>query len=107
MRSRMRYMPGRVKCAPACTCGKHAPELREKLRKIATGRKLSAEGRQKVSAAQTKHDMSRTSTYRIWGAMKQRCLNPNSAAYRWYGGRGSTVREPRVDCANFLADMGE
>ncbi len=92
---------------PGCACGKHAPELREKLRTIATGRKLSAAARQKVSAAQTKHDMSRTSTYRIWSQMKQRCLNPNTMYYERYGGRGITVCERWLKFENFLADMGE
>lgn len=29
--------------------------------------------------------------YRTWHGMKQRCLNPNSPAYKHYGGRGITV----------------
>ncbi len=100
-------MPGSLKCEPGCTCGSHSPELREKLRKIATGRTLSAESRRKVSEAQIKHNMSRTSTYKIWASMKQRCLNPNSGPYRWYGGRGITVCERWLKFENFLADMGE
>lgn len=75
---------------------------------MATGRTLSAEGRQKVSRAQVKHGMSQTSTYRIWLSMKQRCLNPKSGAYAWYGGRGITVCDRwRESFENFLADMGE
>ena len=31
--------------------------------------------------------------YRIWRSMKTRCLNPNSAAYPSYGGRGVGVDE--------------
>jgi hypothetical protein len=39
--------------------------------------------------------------------MRQRCLNPNSPAYRHYGGRGITI-DPRWDSFDqFLADMGE
>jgi hypothetical protein len=94
-------MPGRVKCEPGCTCGKHAPELREKLRKAATGRTLSAAARQKVSKAQTRHDMSRTSTYGIWSAMKYRCQKHPS-----YAGRGIAVCERWLKFENFLADMG-
>ena len=37
--------------------------------------------------------------YRIWGAMKTRCYNPNHRAYAHYGGRGITV------CAEWLHDF--
>jgi hypothetical protein len=47
-------------------------------------------------------------TYSSWQAMKQRCLNPNSTSYAYYGGRGITVSPRWVDSfENFLADMGE
>lgn len=47
-------------------------------------------------------------TYESWGAMKQRCLNPNHHAYASYGGRGITVCDRWCDSfENFLADMGE
>lgn len=38
--------------------------------------------------------------------MKQRCLNPNDAAYRWYGGRGITVCDRWLKFENFFADLG-
>lgn len=52
--------------------------------------------------------LSRTSTYRIWIAMRSRCNNPKTANYDKYGGRGIKVCE-RWDnsFAHFLADMGE
>lgn len=46
-------------------------------------------------------------TYRSWGKMKQRCLNPNHHKYGIYGARGIKVHEPWLLYANFLADMGE
>ena len=100
-------MPGSVKCEPGCTCRKHDPEFREVLRQMAAGRTLSTEGRKKVSAAQVKHGMSRTSTYHIWQTMRQRCSNPNATAYASYGGRGITVCDRWQEFENFLADMGE
>jgi hypothetical protein len=100
-------MPGRIKCEPGCTCGKHAPELREKLRKQATGRTLSAASRQKVGDAQVKHGMSKTPAYKAWAQMKQRCLNPNATAFKDYGGRGIRVCDRWLTFDNFLADMGE
>lgn len=40
--------------------------------------------------------------------MLQRCLNPNSDNYRWYGGRGITICLEWIDSFDaFLADMGE
>ena len=38
--------------------------------------------------------------------MKQRCMNPNSPAYKRYGGRGILVCERWQIYANFLKDMG-
>ena len=39
----------------------------------------------------TVHGHSRTRLSRIWRGMKQRCNNPNVAAFSRYGGRGITV----------------
>lgn len=50
---------------------------------------------------------NRTSTYRIWDAMNQRCRNPKKAGYKWYGGRGIRVSKRWHKFVNFLNDMGE
>ena len=48
-----------------------------------------------------------TPEYRTWQSLKNRCLNPNTPDYKYYGGRGI-----KVDCywvasfECFLADMG-
>jgi hypothetical protein len=48
-----------------------------------------------------------TTEYRAWQRMKQRCLNPDHAAYADYGARGITVcRRWLNSFENFLADMG-
>jgi hypothetical protein len=45
--------------------------------------------------------------YKLWVAVKDRCLNPDNKAYHRYGGRGITVAEEWVnDFAVFQADMG-
>lgn len=45
--------------------------------------------------------------YKVWNSMKQRCNNPNNAAYKNYGGRGIKVCERWLESFdNFLADMG-
>lgn len=46
-------------------------------------------------------------TYQSWKAMRQRCLNPNHDAFKWYGGRGITVCKRWSLFKNFLADMGK
>lgn len=38
--------------------------------------------------------------------MRERCNNPNHAAYKHYGGRGITVCERWDDFLTFLEDMG-
>jgi hypothetical protein len=55
----------------------------------------------------TKHGFARTPTYRVWQAMKSRCLNVNGQDYERYGGRGITVCDRWLTFDNFLADMGE
>lgn len=39
--------------------------------------------------------------YRVWDAMRQRCLNPNNHAYANYGGRGITIDPAWADFTNF------
>jgi len=45
-------------------------------------------------------------TYRIWGAMKQRCFNPKDKVFHNYGARGISVCEAWEDFDVFLSDMG-
>lgn len=45
--------------------------------------------------------------YNSWMAMKQRCYNPKSFGYKWYGAKGITVCDRWLHSyENFLADMG-
>ena len=44
---------------------------------------------------------------KVWGGMKQRCLNPRAHNYQNYGGRGITICDRWINSvANFAADMG-
>jgi hypothetical protein len=48
-----------------------------------------------------------TPEYKCWLAMKDRCVNPNNEAWKYYGGRGIRVCERwKKSFAHFLADMG-
>lgn len=53
-----------------------------------------------------KHGYTGRSEYSSWQGMKDRCLNPNSASYPDYGGRGIMVCERWLSFENFLEDMG-
>lgn len=55
----------------------------------------------------TTHDKSRTSTYRCWSDMKQRCSNKTNKHYNDYGGRGIVVCNSWENFEQFLKDMGE
>lgn len=53
------------------------------------------------------HGMCGTPEYEVWKAMKQRCHNPQSQRYGYYGARGITVcDEWRESFSKFISDMG-
>lgn len=50
---------------------------------------------------------NRTSEYNIWISMKQRCINPRSQAWEYYGGRGISVCDRWMNSfMDFYYDMG-
>ncbi len=54
------------------------------------------------------HGKSRTSLYRTWQSMLNRCRNENQNGFERYGGRGIAVCERwRNSFEDFAADMGE
>lgn len=60
------------------------------------------------SLGKVTHGRSKTRLYRAWNSMNQRCHNPTSRAYKYYGARGITVCDRwRYSFDNFFADMGE
>lgn len=69
----------------SCGCFKSSPE----------GRKLWV-----------KHGLIHTREYTIWMLMRQRCRNPKSTPYRYYGARGITVCDEWESFERFLSDMG-
>lgn len=55
----------------------------------------------------TTHGLSnRCTEWSIWTGMRQRCNDPNSPQYPYYGGRGITISPAWDDFATFFADMG-
>lgn len=55
----------------------------------------------------TTHGMSASKEYKTWQMMIDRCTNPNSGKYAYYGGRGISVCARWLESfENFIADMG-
>lgn len=56
------------------------------------------------------HGLSRTSEYRTWNGLLNRCLNKNNPSFSDYGGRGIDICNEWIDrktgFIKFLADMG-
>lgn len=55
----------------------------------------------------TKHGLSRSSEYKIWNKLKNRCLDTRDDRYKDYGGRGIKVCKRWMKFENFIADMGK
>nr|BDD45414.1 hypothetical protein 26 [bacterium] len=53
----------------------------------------------------TTHGMSYTTTYKAWDSMIQRCTNPKSSNYKYYGALGTTFDPAWKDFNVFLAEM--
>lgn len=78
-----------------CSCGNHALLTSTTFRKqFSCPRCAWARGAQaRVKHGDAKKSGERSSLYGIWQAMRNRCNNPNSRSYRWYGAKGISVCE--------------
>jgi hypothetical protein len=63
--------------------------------------------REQTRQQSTKHGVARHAHYILWRNMTDRCLDPGSHAYHWYGARGITVCPEWRDAAAFCAWMDE
>lgn len=60
-----------------------------------------------VARSRATHRSGKSSEYKSWNGLKDRCLNPKSRVFHRYGGRGITVCERwQNSFENFIADMG-
>lgn len=89
-----------------CDCGDSKVISGQALKQGATtscGCKLRASTRSRM----VKHDLSfKVPEYRVWQGMRERCTNPHSIAYKYYGARGISVCARWDDFGLFLKDMG-
>jgi hypothetical protein len=107
-----------------CVCGKEFLARRDAMKIgelkscgcLKNKKFFSKECREAMSARavaiHTKHGNStrkvRSSEYNAWASMIQRCTNPNSEAYEWYGARGIGVCDKWIGSFEaFLEDMGK
>lgn len=84
-----------------CICGNIRKVSFDNLTNLTSG------GTRSCGCSRGKHGLSNTPAYRSWHHMIDRCENPESEAYKNYGGRGISVCRRWHSFENFFADMGE
>ncbi len=81
-----------------CDCGSN---------KVAVGSGLTSGDIKSCGCLQTEcrisHGYSQTRLYRIYHAMRSRCMNSNHRSYLRYGGRGITICREWQDAATFFS----
>lgn len=88
-----------------CECGEHCVVQAKRYR---TGHTKSCGCYHRESAVRvcTTHGKSKTSEYRIWASMRQRCFDKNCLSYPRYGGSGISMCGRWNSFEAFLEDMG-
>lgn len=91
-----------------CACGNEAEVRTDDLRsgkQVSCGCHKDAQtaARNKANA---KHGMTHTGVYRSWFAMRDRCEDPQSPSWQWYGAKGVKVCDRWQDFLAFYEDMG-
>ena len=93
-----------------CDCGKKCIISSNRLVKGDT-KSCGCIKKENAKKAAVKHNQSSkvnyTPVYKTWQAMIQRCYNPNSPNYLYYGSRGIKVCERWWSFENFYVDVGD
>lgn len=71
-----------------CDCGKQTMVRGGQLR---NGKTRSCGCLHREKFKRITHNETKTPLYTIWRAMRERCNNPNSISYKWYGAKGIKV----------------
>lgn len=94
------YLGGR-KWRCKCDCGNECVRLGRNLYSNSHCGCQRAKRDKEAGIKRTIHGDSRTSLYKRWTAMHQRCENPNNDSFHNYGGRGITVCDEWNDYETF------
>lgn len=91
----------------ACDCGQVIVVAGKELRRGDT-QSCGCLRKQMLAQKNSTHQKSHTNEYKIWRAMKTRCLNENLGGYKYYGARGITICERWLKSfPDFYEDMGD
>ncbi len=95
-----------------CDCGNEKVTRSSALRKgeVVSCGCIHRENARKLGLSKRVHghnSSGKSTTYYTWCGMKERCSNPNSVSYKYYGAKGVTYHDDWEDFNNFLRDMGE
>lgn len=107
---RVRGQRGQARWVCLCECGTThtvaSASLRRGLTTSCGCRKLEATRQRSLRHGDAVKG-SESAEYKAWSNMLQRCQNPLTNCYKYYGGRGITVCDAWLDSyEQFLADMG-
>lgn len=90
-----------------CACGNVIEVSQDNLRHGHTA-SCGCNKKAAISLANRTHGQRKSRTYKSWLCMKQRCSNPNNAAFKDYGARGITICKAwEHSFEQFFADMGQ
>lgn len=94
-----------------CSCGtevvKSSNVLKQGVKSCSAKCGVGESNRNRTKHGQATRDKGTTKVYMTWLSLRDRCTNPNCAAYPRYGGRGITVCRRWNSFENFYADVGE
>jgi len=89
-----------------CDCGTIGKHNASELRAKKSSQCVNCHNKQNA-LLNTKHGMHKERIYKVWNSMRQRCVNPKTVSYEWYGARGIKVCSRWNNFMNFYIDMGD